>query len=262
MPTRFSNINREIQSKSPAQTILTESELDTAPLQSCHRDLAKLHLRRLNRIINNDNSYHSTGSHASKQVARRQSAQVTLVVRDHITSYQPSQGIDENTAESMIEDVIDASFYTSANQTVAFNPFSRGVIGHMLDSRELEIVTLMQTIGTQTADEEEVKPRRMHSAKEANRYSLHEDINWSQVMRRSCSEDNVLHRTRAARYNLPEEIAALHASKWWENVVVNGQLDLEAAGLEVSPFVIPSRKATPARSRSTSFITRPVTKCW
>ena len=91
------------------QSIITEEDLYTAPMEHCHKELVLRHYRRLQSILD-EHDEAAIGTYTNKQAAREQLARMTLIIRDYM-AMQPSEGI-----ESMVADIVDASFFVGGTQ--------------------------------------------------------------------------------------------------------------------------------------------------
>ncbi|KAK6393851.1 hypothetical protein LTR65_002228 [Meristemomyces frigidus] len=175
----------------PPQGLVTEAELLQAPMEECHKDLAILHFRRLTRILAEQDE-DAIGCYTNKHAAREQLARMTLVVRDYRREHAKGR-IEDDAIESMISDVVDASFFVSGKQgTPAFvNPLFHG--------REHEIAALMQEVSAGNVDDvielwnaptskyNKVLPEHGPG------WNIGSEVDWDRVLGRSRSEDDITH---------------------------------------------------------------------
>ncbi|KAK4500249.1 hypothetical protein PRZ48_008438 [Zasmidium cellare] len=202
-------------------SIITEEDLWSTPMESCHKELVVGHYRRLNKILHEADEA-AIGTYTNKQAAREQLARMTLIIRDYMKS--PSS----DTIESMVADVVDASFSICGTQSSFHQPT---FVNSTLWGREQEIAALMQELSAGDVDDVlelwNVVPEK--SNKVVPDSSAVEDIgrevDWNGVLFRSRSEDNITHD----RQDLTIENQEL-----WEEDLVKRELEqLDLAWLPV-----------------------------
>lgn len=88
-------------------------------MEEFHKDLAILHFHRLKRVLAEDDD-DAIARYTNKDAAREQLARMTLVIRDHV-AHRARGEIEENAIESMIIDVVDASFFASGKERTVSN---------------------------------------------------------------------------------------------------------------------------------------------
>ncbi|KAF2166510.1 hypothetical protein M409DRAFT_54850 [Zasmidium cellare ATCC 36951] len=171
-------------------SIITEDDLWLAPMEDCHKELVISHYRRLNKILHEGDEA-AIGIYTNKQAAREQLARMTLIIRDYMNSAWP------DTIESMVADVVDASFSICGTQSSFYQPT---FVNSALWGREQEIAALMQELSARDVDDVmelwSIIPDKTNkvvpdtSAVE----DIGESVDWNNVLFRSRSEDNIAHR--------------------------------------------------------------------
>ena len=172
--------------------IIKEIDVLSAPMATDHKLLVLRHFRRLRKIIDEDDEDNLSG-YTSKQAAREQLARMTLVFRDYMAMHARGEIGDE--VESMVADVVDASFFIAGREHTFEQPT---FANPLLMGREQEIVALMQELragnvddvvlwNVQSTAEEKVVPDTSSGGEDIGR-----ELDWTRVLCRSSSEDNVL----------------------------------------------------------------------
>ena len=123
---------------SAATTILQERDILSAPLATEHKHLVLRHFHRLRKILDEPDE-DATGRYTSKQAGREQFARMTLVFRDYIAAQ--ARGEIDSECESMVADIIDASFYVAGREHTFSQP---AFTDPLLLGREHEIASLVQ----------------------------------------------------------------------------------------------------------------------
>lgn len=170
---------------------IEEADVMNAPMEYDHKIRAIQHFRRLKRIIDNEDE-NDLSLTTSKGVAREQLARMSLVVKDYNERHARRELDDE--VESMIQDVIDASFYVGQPQ----NAFEQDSYADPLSmGREQEVARLMQELNVGNLDdvtelwnttqgEDNIVP----DSRPCN--DIGKDLNWPNIIRRSRSEADLL----------------------------------------------------------------------
>ncbi|KAK5137687.1 hypothetical protein LTR08_007982 [Meristemomyces frigidus] len=198
--------------------ILTEAEIQAAPLEPCHRDLTLTHFHRLTRTLAAADK-DLVGRYTTRVSAREHLARLTLVIRAYTCSV-PTRDVedDDGTIESMIADVVDASLFVSGTQGTfsqpAFpNPLSPG--------REHEIAALMQELSASGASSSvdalelwDALPPASHPSSDTKILPDHEAAwptglgkpDWPQIFLRSRrSDDDLAYHTRDKTFTAREQ---------------------------------------------------------
>ena len=180
------------RSHSDHPSIIKEIDVLTAPMPTEHKHLVLRHFRRLRKIIDEDDE-DAIGRYTSKQAAREQLARMTLVFRDYTARY--SNGEIDDDVKSMVADVVDASFFVGGQNGTFHQPAFPNALLH---GREQEIAILMQELQAGNVDDVvelwNVQPTNKNVLPDAVKVDhLGRDIDWTRVLCRSSSEDDLLH---------------------------------------------------------------------
>ncbi|KAI7505694.1 hypothetical protein KC347_g7877 [Hortaea werneckii] len=197
-------------------TLLTEPELLSTPMEDIHKDLALLHFRRLHRILYATDPTASP-VHTSRAVAWGQLACMTKVVRGYLARVTAGKGMGEDVGESMIADVVEACLSLDS-----LGQGAGGGVGEVCFGSRAAKFPDGRVIG----GENSIQERRAHNAThspspvdelrrlppdpaqaakasplptEPSRHDLGSDLNWADVLHRSRSEDDLLHRHKQGR---------------------------------------------------------------
>jgi len=198
-------MNRQAYTDAARHGIITEEELSFAPLADCHKQLVTQHFHRLVRIA------HATdegviGRYTTKPDAREQLARMTLVIRDYIHRQAATESDIEAGIESMVADVVDASFFVSGKRGTFAQP---AFVNPLLFGREQEIAALMQEMRAQ-GDDDVIELWHSPSSTTAagNDTVLPEvvatstdigaAIDWDHVLRRARSDNDIVYLSTKA----------------------------------------------------------------
>lgn len=186
-----------MSSRPPTPTFF-ELDIESVPMEPCHRELILRHYNRLTRIIH-ERDEASIGNYTNKQAAREQLARMALVIRDYAALNKKccSSSSDEDCIESMVSDIIDASFSLAGTQSTWSQPI---FITPQLWGREQEIAALMQEIDAESSDDVlelwNLVPQKIDKVVPGvgkNEKDLAKDVDWNNVLCRSRSENHLLH---------------------------------------------------------------------
>ena len=180
------------RSQSARCHVVQEIDVLTAPMAKDHKHLVLKHFRRLRKILDEDDE-DAIGRYTSRQATREQLARMTLVFRDYTAKHARGEIGDE--CESMVADVIDASFYVAGRE----HTFSQPAFTNPLElGREHELAALMQEMKAGNVDDVtelwNVHPTETVLPESSTIDSIAQEIDWTSVICRSASEDNLLYR--------------------------------------------------------------------
>ena len=199
---------------------ISENDLESAPMPRAHKQRVASHIRRLWKTIQTPNPTRIPG-YTNKSAARKQLARMSVVFRDYISRHEQSkpevgglileyylskferrrledvaraiqfQLIFSKEIESMVADIVDASFYISDHTSLL--P-AVACTSSMFFGREQDIERSMQAIVVESTED----VVELHAIKECSRNEekgedIGKDIDWNKVLRRYRSEDNVAH---------------------------------------------------------------------
>lgn len=175
--------------------IIQEVDVLSAPMEVEHKHLVLRHFHRLRKILDEPDE-DAIGRYTSKQAAREQLARMTLIFRDYEARRRRGE-IDE-TVESMVADVIDASFVVGGRRGTYDQPVFPCPL---LMGREQEIAALMQELEAgDVNDVIELWNAPPKAGKVLPDYSvvnnIADDIDWTSNLVRSKSEDNIVYYRR------------------------------------------------------------------
>ncbi|KAF2765146.1 hypothetical protein EJ03DRAFT_355091 [Teratosphaeria nubilosa] len=199
----MSQIATDLETKAPINLLqssyappvgpLTEAELRACPMDECHKELAMLHFRRLSKLVWHVEEQAALQS-ASRNAAREQLARMTLFVRDYTERLAKQEG-SNTSVESMITDLCEAALCASASG----GPFTQPAFSNpTLYNREQEIAMQKQVLQVGSADDVielgyTFDPSATILPEMGPRFEdIAEGIDWTKVLLRSRSEDNVL----------------------------------------------------------------------
>ena len=167
-----------------------------------HKQIILKHFQRLHKIVDT-NDPDSVGRYTNKQAVREQLARMTLVFRDYTArrdrgEFAHAESDEDGEVESMVADVVDASFFVSGRQ----GGFEQSVVGAnaLLMGREHEIAILMQELDAGNVDDvielwhapptlSNVVPDAQKSASE----DVGAGVDFNKVLCRARSEDDLLY---------------------------------------------------------------------
>ncbi|KAK5122373.1 hypothetical protein LTR85_003957 [Meristemomyces frigidus] len=182
----------------PPQGLVTENELLHTPMEECHKELAIMHFRRLTRILAEEDE-DAIGRYTSKDAVREQIARMSLVVRDYMAEHAKGN-IADDAIESMIADIVDASFFLSGKQGTFSQPT---FVNPLFLGREHEIAALMQEVSAGNVDDVielwNAPPSRYGSKvlpEHGPGWDIGSEVDWNRVLGRSRSEDDITHHFR------------------------------------------------------------------
>ena len=181
-----------MRARSRSNHVMKEVDVLSAPMATEHKHLVLRHFRRLRKILDEEDE-DAIGRYTSKAAAREQLARMTLVFRDYISMHARGDIGDE--VESMVADVVDASFFVAGREHTFAQPL---FANPLLLGREQEIAALMQELQAGNVDDvvELWNVQATSTDKVLPEISAAEDIgqgiDWTKVIRRSASEDNLL----------------------------------------------------------------------
>lgn len=117
---------------------------------------------------------------------------MTIIIRDYIKLRNEGK-LDDDEVESLIVDVVDASFYVSGTQGTFTQP---AFVSPLLFGREHEIAALMQELAAEGKDNvlelwNAQKPERTVVPDSSNVHDIGNGTDWNRVVGRSLSEDNL-----------------------------------------------------------------------
>jgi len=121
---------------------------------------------------------------------------VTLAIRDYSAAHAEGK-LDDDAIESTIVDIIDASFFVSGQNGTFSQP---AFVSPHFFGREQEIAALMQESAAGHVDDAlelwnvEPGPTTVVPDEAAARRDIGEGVDWSRVLTRSRSHDDVTHR--------------------------------------------------------------------
>jgi len=194
-------MNRQAYKDTARQGILTEAEVGRAPMHASHKELVLQHYHRLLRVAA-EHDVGAIGRYTTKLAAREQLARMTLVVRDYLWRQARGDFVEDDDVESMVVDVVDASFFVSGREGTFAQP---AFVNPLLFGREQEIVALMQEWSAQGTDDViELWNLRMQAGEKVlpdggpPGEDMGAEIGWDYVLRRSVSENDVLYRAQKA----------------------------------------------------------------
>ncbi|KAI7345918.1 hypothetical protein KC320_g8120 [Hortaea werneckii] len=193
----------------PNVILLTEPELLSSPMEDIHKDLALLHLRRLQRVLRATPPT-SLPVDTSRAAAHEQLVSMTNVVRHYLA--RAKGGMAEDISESMIADIVDACLSLDCKGDGRREVgCTCGTLGSP-DARERgrerltqEPCTHIATHPPASVDELRNSPEAAQAAKasclpaETIRDDLGSELDWASLLHRSRSEDDLLHRDRQTR---------------------------------------------------------------
>lgn len=193
-------------------SIITEGDLWSAPMEHCHKELVVRHYRRLNRILHEVDEA-AIGTYTNKQAAREQLARMTLIIRAYMALGS------QNAIESMVADVVDASFSICGTQS----PFHHtAFVNSTLWGREQEVAALMQELSAGDVDyvielwnlvpEKSYKVVPDSSVVE----DIGKDVDWNNVLFRSRSEDDIAYHRQGM---------AIGNHELWEEELLTRELE-------------------------------------
>lgn len=154
-----------------------------------------MHFRRLKRVLAEEDK-DAIGRYTNKDAAREQLARMRLVVRDYMAE-RAKGNIEDDDVESMITDVVDASFFVSGKQGTFSQP---AFVNPLFFGREHEIAALMQEFSAGDVDDvielwnapspvyKEVLPADAAAAGD-----ISNEVDWDRVLGHSRSEDDITH---------------------------------------------------------------------
>ena len=194
-----------ITSHSHQSNIITEIDVLSAPMEVSHKHLVLRHFHRLRKIID-AKDVETVSRYTCKQAAQEQLARMTLVLRDYLAK-RASGEIEDEEVESMVADMVDASIYVGSQRGTFSQPSFNNPL---LMGREQEIAVLMQELYAGDIDD----VLELWNAPEAtdivlpdysNVVNIGEDIDWTRVLVRSKSEDDVLHHQKPLEWKVVKD---------------------------------------------------------
>lgn len=198
------------RSRSRHTNIIQEVDVLSAPMEIAHKHLVLRHFRSLRKIIDEPDE-DTIGEYTSKQAAREQLARMTLVFRDY--GARRKRGEIDETCESMVADVVDASFAIGGRRGTYDQPVFASAL---LMGREQEIAALMQERDAGDVDEVielwHAPPRKENVLPDkTNSENVAADIDWTSKLMRCKSEDNITydHEPRGTIIDRPKFIRQL-----------------------------------------------------
>ncbi|KAH9844480.1 hypothetical protein Tdes44962_MAKER01514 [Teratosphaeria destructans] len=255
---------------------LTEAEIRACPMDECHRELALLHFRRISKIVWHGEEQAALHS-ASRNAAREQLARMTLAVCDY-TERPAKPEAPESSVESMITDLCEAALCASGSggpfaQPVFFNP--------TLYKREQEIAMQKQVLQAGSADDvielgytfdpsANVLPDLRPPFED-----IAGSIDWTKVLLRSRSEDNILRpqyaklggplRKERIEKKLQKRSKSRHLIHW-PPVSGHGDIKLpaprERTETDVSDIEHPGQIFRPRTPSNNERLRRGLERCW
>lgn len=202
----------------PGGGLLTEGEIQASPMDEIHKELALCHLDRLSKVIYEENP-NAIPKYTTKFAAREQLAYMTLVIRDYLS--RKEKGKVAEISESMITDVIDASYMRDFYEGTWIEPImTRPLIlgcktqaeeqaSALYRGRRQEIATILQNDEAghpddvielwNTAHRPEVRDKILPD--HDDRRDIGHGIDWSRIVRRSKSSDNLTYHAKDVRRN-------------------------------------------------------------
>ncbi|KAI7283862.1 hypothetical protein KC345_g2708 [Hortaea werneckii] len=201
----------------PNVILLKEPELLASPMEDIHKDLALLHFRRLQRVLDARDPT-ALPVYSSRAAAYEQLVRMTDVVRVYLARAAAEEEMREQVSESMIADVVETCLGLD-------NP-GRGAVGggeacfgsgamrfpDVRGGKEGEGLTQephthTTTLGSSPVDQLRSPPPEAAQSSEAfplppeiPRTDLGSQLDWAGLLHRSRSEDNLLHRDRQGRH--------------------------------------------------------------
>lgn len=197
-----------MSSRPPTPTFF-ELDIESVPMDPCHRELILRHYSRLTHIIH-ERDEAAIGNYTNKQATREQLARMALVIRDYaaLNKDRCSSSSDEACIESMVSDIVDASFSLTGTQST----WSQTIfITPQLWGREQEIAALMQEIDAESGDDvlelwtlvPEKSDKVVPGVRDQDK-DLAKDVDWNYVLCRSRSENHLLHYRQEFEIHDPE----------------------------------------------------------
>ena len=145
--------------------LITKSEIQVCPMHDFQRDQVIMHLRRLKRTLCRQDE-DALGGFTTRDVAREQLAKMTVLMRDHLDKVSRGKWdrdvlkahrrktidgtLDENiesryeeSFESLVQNVVDASFSTGNVRSALYQP---ALVNKLLEGREEEIAAVKSSI--------------------------------------------------------------------------------------------------------------------
>ncbi|KAK3669982.1 hypothetical protein LTR78_010154 [Recurvomyces mirabilis] len=214
---------------SPPAGVLTEAEIDAAPMCGTHKEMALIHYHRLLNIIAQDDP-NVVPPYTSQAVARVQLARMTVVLRSTISHFRNHPGKDaeirteppapihsrsdgrrlyqdpldvlndrDQRIESLIHDLIDASFHIpGAKSNLCSDPLAPG---H--DDTTAPLVQESCAGGVDDFAEMWSIPEMMLGAKplpdHSSVYNIGAEVDVGVIYRRGKTESNVLYHAKVAK---------------------------------------------------------------
>ncbi|KAK0942725.1 hypothetical protein LTR29_005812 [Friedmanniomyces endolithicus] len=188
---------------SPLAGIITEAEIESTPLDDCHKELTLMHYRRLMRIATQNNPM-ALPAYTTKTTARDQLARMTLVIRDFVAHYDKhhtaSDAQECACGESLIGDIIDASFNVPG---VKGNLIIPSFPSPLRDGRDYEVAALVQESYAGNLDDvtelwnveqfSQYNPKVVPDTPSTSSNDLGMQVDWGALCMRASSESNLLH---------------------------------------------------------------------
>lgn len=180
------------RSQSARSHCIQEVDVLSAPMATEHKHIVLKHFRRLRKILDEPDE-DAISRYTSKKAAREQLARMTLVFRDYTARRERGEIDDE--CESMVADVVDASFYVAGREHTFSQP---AFTNPLVSGREQELAILMQEMQAGNVDDVielwNVQPTQTVLPDCSHVVNIGRDVDWTKVLCRSKSEDNLLHR--------------------------------------------------------------------